>query len=103
MLKNFTQTIFSVTAFALTFSVIPGNVLAVTFKLEDATITDINQAFDDGSLTSTQLTQLYLNRINAYDKQGPNINSIITINPKALETAAAFNPRYWRSHCPECD
>jgi amidase len=91
MLKNFTQAIFSVTAFALTFSVIPANVLAVTFKLEDATITDINQAFDDGSLTSTQLTQLYLNRINAYDKQGPNINSIITINPKALETAAALD------------
>jgi amidase len=91
MLKNFTQAIFSVTAFALTFSVLPANVLAGTFKLEDATIADINQAFDDGSLTSAQLTQLYLNRINAYDKQGPNINSIITINPKALETAAALD------------
>ncbi|NEU75862.1 amidase [Hassallia byssoidea VB512170] len=70
---------------------LPTAVLAANFKLETATIADINQAFDAGALTSVQLTQLYLNRINAYDKQGPNLNSIITINPQALETAAALD------------
>ena len=60
---------------------------AATFNLSEATISDINKAFDAGALTSEQLVQLYLNRIEAYDKQGPSINSIIKINPNALQTA----------------
>lgn len=64
---------------------------AVTFRLEDATVADINAAFDAGALTSQELTQLYLNRIEAYDDSGPNLNSILTINPDALETATALD------------
>jgi len=64
---------------------------AATFNLEDATIADINNAFDAGALTSEQLTQLYLNRIDTYDKNGSNINSILTINPNALQTAAELD------------
>ncbi len=60
---------------------------AATFDLSTATIADINAAFDAGALTSEKLVQLYLNRIAAYDKKGPNINAIITLNAKALETA----------------
>jgi Asp-tRNA(Asn)/Glu-tRNA(Gln) amidotransferase A subunit family amidase len=33
------------------------------------------------------VTQLYLDRIAEFDKKGPNINSVITVNPKALEDA----------------
>lgn len=61
--------------------------IAATFRLQEATISDINDAFDAGALTSEQLVTLYLNRIEAYDDQGPAINSIITINPNALEQA----------------
>ena len=57
------------------------------FNLEDATIADINEAFKAKALTSEQLVQLYLNRIHAYDKQGPAINALITVNPNALEIA----------------
>lgn len=57
------------------------------FHLQEATIADIHAAYRSGSLTARRLTQLYLNRIEAYDKQGPRINSIITLNPKALEDA----------------
>ena len=64
---------------------------AATFSLEEATIADINTAFDTGVLTSQQLTQLYLNRIEDYDKQGPSLNSIITINPNALQVAAELD------------
>ncbi len=64
---------------------------AATFSLVEATISDINAVFDAGALTSKQLTQLYLNRIDAYDDNGSNINSILTINPKALETAAQLD------------
>jgi len=60
---------------------------AATFSLQEATIADIDSAFDAGALTSEQLTQLYLNRIAAYDKQGPTINAFTTINPDALQTA----------------
>jgi len=64
---------------------------AATFKLEEATITDINQAFDAGILSSEQLVQLYLNRIATYDDAGPVINSVLTLNPAALETARALD------------
>ena len=65
------------------------------FHLLEATIEDVHNAYESGDLTSRQLVQLYLDRIEAYDKNGPNINSIITLNPQALEEAdrldAAFN------------
>jgi amidase len=57
------------------------------FHLQEATIQDIQDAYKSGRLTSHQLVQLYLDRIAAYDKQGPSINAIITLNPKALEEA----------------
>lgn len=65
--------------------------LAATFRLQDATIKDINQAFEAGALTSEQLVQLYLNRIEAYDDAGPGLNSVITTNPQALEIARALD------------
>lgn len=64
---------------------------AATFRLEEATVDSINEAFDSGELTSQELTQLYIDRINAYDNNGPNINSIITTNPQALEIAAELD------------
>ncbi len=60
---------------------------AAEFNLETATIADINAAFDAGALTSEKLVKLYLARIDAYNKKGPNINAIITLNAHALETA----------------
>jgi len=53
----------------------------------EATIADIHSAYKAGDLTSRQLVQMYLDRIEAYDKKGPAINAIITVNPKALEDA----------------
>jgi amidase len=64
---------------------------AATFTLETATLADIDAAFKAGALTSEKLTQLYLARIAAYDKQGPAINAIITLNPRALEEARALD------------
>ena len=61
------------------------------FALEEATIADIGAAFDAGALTCQDLVQRYLNRIAAYDDGGPKLNSIITVNPRALETAQALD------------
>ncbi len=54
------------------------------FHLLEATVTDIQSAYTSGRLTSRRLVELYLARIAAYDKKGPNINAIITVNPKAI-------------------
>ncbi len=58
-----------------------------SFKLIEATIEEITKAFEFEALTAEQLVQLYLNRIEAYDQQGPTLNSMISVNPSALETA----------------
>src|SRR3989441_8893398 len=60
---------------------------AQPFRVLEATIDDIHSAYKSGRLTSHRLVQLYLDRIRAYDKKGPEINAIITINPRALEEA----------------
>ena len=57
------------------------------FHLLEASVDDIHAAYKSGRLTSHQLVQLYLDRIEAYDKKGPGINAIITLNPNALQEA----------------
>lgn len=74
------------------FALLAGNAArADEFDLQTATVEDINKAFDSGALTSEKLVQLYLSRIAAYDQQGPKINAVITLNPKALEIARALD------------
>src|SRR5688572_28295700 len=58
-----------------------------TVDLDAVTIADVNRAFAKGTLTSERLVQMFLARIQAFDRQGPMLRSIITVNPKALETA----------------
>lgn len=57
------------------------------FRLTDATVQDVHDAYKSHRLTAHQLVQFYLNRIEAYDKKGPGLNTIITINPRALQEA----------------
>jgi amidase len=61
------------------------------FVLEEATIGSIHAAFASGQLTCVQLVRGYLDRIERLDHKGPALNAIITINPKALETAAEMD------------
>src|SRR5438132_2582527 len=58
-----------------------------SIDLDAATVADITAAFDAGTLTAEQLVQRCLARIQAYDRQGPALHAVITLNPKALETA----------------
>jgi len=67
------------------------------FNLLEATIESIHAAYRSGELTSRQLVQLYLNRIEAYDQKGPKLNAIITVNPQALEEADRLDAAYKRS------
>ncbi|GAB2533460.1 amidase [Rufibacter soli] len=61
------------------------------FKLNEATIQELQQKMQKGELSSRQITQMYLDRIKAIDKSGPKINSVIEVNPDALKIADAMD------------
>lgn len=77
------------TAFLLALSLLA--VSGRSFTLHTATIGEIQEAMEAGALTSEKLTSLYLARIEAYDKQGPSLNTVITLNERALERAKALD------------
>ena len=60
-----------------------------SLQLVEATVPELQQALRARLITSEQLVQMYLNRIAAYDKVGPMLNSFIHINANALEEARA--------------
>ena len=64
------------------------------FNILEATIEDIHAAYRAGDLTCRQLVQTYLDRIEAFDKNGPNINAIITVNSEALAEADRLDRAY---------
>lgn len=80
-------------ALAFSLSLIAASAAAADhrFTLQEATIADVQAAYAAGALTSEQLTGLYLKRIEAYDRQGPSLHAIITVNPKARAEAAALD------------
>lgn len=57
------------------------------FNVLEATLGGIHAAYEAGSLNARQLVTMYLERTEAYDRQGPAINSIITVNREALTEA----------------
>jgi amidase len=69
-----------------------------SFHLMDTSIADIHKAMLAGTLTCHNLVQQYLDRIQAYDKQGPAVNSMLYINPASLKQADAFDQEFQRTH-----
>src|SRR5262244_1519100 len=65
-----------------------------SFNLLEATIDDIHSAYKSGQLSVRQLVQMYLDRIEAYDKKGPAINAIISVNSHALEEADQLDAKF---------
>ncbi|MEU4295304.1 amidase family protein [Kribbella sp. NPDC026596] len=63
----------------------------------EATIADIHSAYAAGTLTCSGLVGYYLDRIEAYDKSGPQINAITTVSPSVREEAAALDKAYAES------
>ena len=59
--------------------------------LSEASIEDLERAFDSGALTSERLVEMYLARIAAYDAAGPELNAVLHVDPNALETARALD------------
>ncbi|OUU76276.1 MAG: hypothetical protein CBC29_00725 [Methylococcaceae bacterium TMED69] len=57
------------------------------FPIEELTISDFHSAILSKKITATELVNEYLVRIKNIDQNGPKLNSIITINEKALHEA----------------
>src|ERR1700687_3159859 len=69
------------------------------FRLLEAGIEDVQSALKSGRVTCRDLTQLYLKRIAAYDKSGPILNAVQTLNPDALREADALDAA-WKASGP---
>lgn len=61
------------------------------FAVEEATVSQIHAAFASRRLTCVQLVRAYLDRIEAYDDQGPELRAILSVNPRAVELAEAMD------------
>lgn len=61
------------------------------FELDEVTIADLEKALGSGKLSARSLTQKYLSRIEAIDRNGPALNSVIEVNPDALAIADALD------------
>lgn len=57
------------------------------FELDEETISSLADKLSSGTYSSEQLVKLYMHRIEAIDKKGPRLNSIIELNPDALSIA----------------
>jgi amidase len=64
------------------------------FAVEETTIAQVHTAMAEGRITAEALVQAYLARIEAYDKAGPYINSLIVVNERALERARELDSIY---------
>ncbi len=61
------------------------------FDLEESTFDSLQEAMSTGRLTARAIAERYLARIDAVDRRGPTINSVIELNPDALSIADALD------------
>jgi amidase len=59
--------------------------------LVETSVAEVHEAMLSGQLTSRDLVEGYLARIEAYDKSGPALNAIVIVNPRALEVADSLD------------
>ncbi|OBR67633.1 amidase [Paenibacillus oryzae] len=67
------------------------HLITLSLDPEEATILELQQAMENGSLTSRELVFYYLLRIARYDQDGPCINSVLEVNPDAIFIAEALD------------
>jgi amidase len=65
--------------------------VAPPFDFDEVTVVDLAKRMERGELTSSRLTEAYLQRIEALDGQGPALHAVIEVNPEALDAAAALD------------
>jgi len=68
-----------------------GTAATTPFELEEATAASLQDGMKSGKYTARSITELYLGRIQALDKQGPSLHSVIETNPEAVQIADALD------------
>lgn len=63
------------------------------FPVVDKSITDLREALESGTVTCVDLVKSYLHRIEVYDHSGIRLNSVVELNPNALEDAQESDKR----------
>jgi len=79
---------------ALGCSFLGVNVHAADFPVDETSIAQLQAAYVSGTTTVHEVTQAYLNRIAAYDKKGPYLNSLITVSDHALADADKLDAQF---------
>lgn len=69
----------------------------MTFEIREATIAAIHAAFRAHELSAAELVANYQLRIESYDRNGPTINSIVTINAGAQDEAKRLDEAFART------
>jgi len=59
--------------------------------LEEITISELQQGYKEGKYTVAEVVSAYLTRIEEIDKNGPSLNSIIMVNPDAMQIAGELD------------
>ena len=62
-----------------------------TSWIEEITIQELQKGYESGKYTVAEIVQTYIDRINELDDNGPQLNSIIIVNPDALEIASELD------------
>ena len=62
--------------------------------IEELTITQLQQGYKEGKYSITDVVNIYLDRIMEIDKNGPQLNSIIEINPDAIQIAEELDREF---------
>jgi amidase len=62
-----------------------------SFELDELTIDNLQEGMKSGKYTARAITEKYMSRIEAIDKSGPAVNSVIEINPDAVEIAESLD------------
>lgn len=64
---------------------------APPFEVWEASVAALQTAMSEGRVTAERLVELYLRRIDAYDRNGPRLNSVLYLNPNARRDARSLD------------
>ncbi len=69
----------------------PATAPGAALDLQEVSAAQLRQGYESGRFTAVEVVQGYLNRIEALDRNGPGLNSVLSVNPDALRIAAELD------------
>src|SRR3984885_3356320 len=76
----------------------PTSAIPPAFELDEVSLADLAAGLERGKWTSAQLVQLYLGRIEAIDRNGPQLGSVLALNPDAASIASQLDRERKNGH-----